>query len=139
MKQQRKSVVKRIIVLNSLRRLAFKHAKKLQLLGKICFIGLVLIISYIAFLPNYDKLPEFTSLSDVLNHFFAFFVLSIFLDLGFLPKVKQAFLLLFTYGFFIEAVQYFLPNRQFDLMDLGVDMFGVLVYYLARRSLKKYQ
>lgn len=114
-----------------------RHTKTLRQLSKICFVSLVIIISYIAFLPNYNDLPEFTSVSDVLNHFFAFFVLSIFLDQGFTPKIGQAFLLLFIYGFFIETVQHFLPNRVFDLMDIAVDMVGVCTYYLGRSVFRR--
>ena len=110
-----------------------KHITKLRFLSKIGFVSLILVISYIAFLPNYEKLPELTSFSDVLNHFFAFFVLAIFLDIGFQVKIKTAFLLLFSYGFFIEFVQYFLPNRNFDLLDILVDITGFVVYYSAKK------
>ena len=131
MKQLRKNAAKRSIVLKSLKLFFEKHKKLRRLLSRISFVILVIIISYIAFLPNYNDLPEFTSLSDVLNHFFAFFVLSIFLDQGFSPKKRHAFLILFAYGFFIEAVQHFLPNRVFDLMDIAVDILGVVVYYFC--------
>lgn len=137
MKPLKKSTVKKSIVLNSLRAFINKHTKTLRLLSKLSFIFLVLVISYIAFLPNYDQLPEFTSVSDILNHFFAFFVLSVFLDQGFSPKLKTAFLILFIYGFFIEVVQHFLPNRVFDLMDILVDMIGFGVYYLGLSLLRR--
>ena len=110
-----------------------KHLTKIRFISKLSFVSLLCIISYIAFLPNYEKLPDFTSLSDILNHFLAFFVLALFLDIGFHVKVKIAFLVLFTYGFFIEFVQYFLPNRAFDLMDILVDIFGLSVYYMFKK------
>ena len=107
----------------------------LQGLFRLAFVTAVLAIATIAFLPNYDDLPEITSLSDVLNHFAAFFVLSFLLERGFAPRAGVAFLLLFAYGLFIETVQHFLPSRCFDLLDLAVDMAGVLVYYLLLQAL----
>ncbi len=137
-KQLKKNAVRRSIVLSNLKRFVNSHTQRVRLFSKICFVSLVIIISYIAFLPNYDDLPEFTSISDVLNHFFAFFVLALFLDQGFLPKIRNAFLLLFVYGFFIEAVQHFLPNRVFDLMDIIVDMIGICAYYLGLSLLRRH-
>lgn len=105
----------------------------IQTLFRLSFVSSILVISYIAFLPNYNDLPELTSLSDVLNHFAAFFVLSFFLDRGFSARIGSAFLILFIYGLFIEVVQYFLPNRCFDLLDVAVDMVGVVIYYALLR------
>lgn len=128
MKRLKKNAVKRNIVLKSLKTFMNKHDRILRTGSKISFLALILIISYIAFLPNYNDLPKFTTISDVLNHFFAFFVLSIFLDYGFSPKFKCMLIILFIYGFFIESVQYFLPNRMFDFLDIAVDMLGVGAY-----------
>ena len=100
----------------------------LKLFARVAFVVLAIVIAIIAFLPNYDALPEVMSISDVLNHFGAFFVLAALLDFGYsLSKTRQIGIL-FAYGFFIEAVQYFLPNRMFDLLDLVVDMVGVLAW-----------
>jgi VanZ family protein len=107
----------------------------LQSLFRLAFVASVLVIATIAFLPNYDDLPELTSFSDILNHFAAFFVLSLFLERGFSPRVQVAFMLLFAYGLFIETVQHFLPSRCFDLLDLAVDMAGVAAYYLLLYAL----
>ncbi len=107
-----------------------------RLFSKFLFIVLLLIISSIAFLPNYDNLPEVVSVSGIINHFVAFLVLSFFLDNGYQLKIKNAFLVLFVYGFFIEAVQYFLPNRCFELLDLVVDMSGVVVFYVLKSRMK---
>ena len=110
-----------------------KHLLKIRLFSRIIFIFLITIISYIAFLPNYDNLPEFTSLSDILNHFMAFLILALFLDLGFSAKIKNAIFILVCYGFFIEVVQHYLPNRVFDLLDVLVDTLGVAFYYYGRK------
>ena len=117
------------------------HLVRIRRLAQFIFFFLLLVISYIAFLPNYNSLPELTSVSDILNHFMAFFVLAIFLDMGFCLKYRYAFALLLLYGFFIESVQYFLPNRDFSLLDIVVDMAGLLAYYICllffKTSVKK--
>lgn len=106
-------------------------------LSKLLFILLVLIISYLAFIPSYDGLPEVVTVSGVINHFVAFLVLAFFLDHGYEVKVKNAFLLLFMYGLLIECVQYFLPNRVFELLDLVVDVSGILVFYVLKRGVSR--
>jgi len=115
------------------------HTKKLILFSRFSFFSLLLIISYIAFLPNYDALPSFTSLSDLFNHFIAFFVLAMFLDFAFSPTYKNIILSLCIYGLFIECVQYFLPNRVFDLLDIAVDFFGIIMYILIKVGFDKKQ
>ena len=116
---------------------AFLDLDKVRLLSKLVFVLLIVIISAIAFLPNYDKLPEVVSISGVINHFVAFLVLAFFLNNGYKLNSKNVFLLLFTYGFFIEAVQYFLPNRCFELLDLVVDMSGVGAFYFLKSVMKR--
>jgi len=115
----------------------FLNSPKVQQLSKVLFILLLLVISSIAFLPNYDKLPEVVSISGVLNHFVAFLVLAFFLDNGYKLSIKNAFVILFIYGAFIECVQYFLPNRCFELLDLVVDMSGVLFFYFVKMKVLK--
>lgn len=95
---------------------------------QLLFVVLAWVIAVIAFLPNYDTLPEFTTFSDILNHFGAFFVLAYCFDQGFQTTSKWLFGVLFIYGALIEIVQHFLPNRAFELLDLAVDMGGVGVY-----------
>ncbi|HIC44806.1 MAG TPA: VanZ family protein [Sulfurimonas sp.] len=113
------------------------HTYKIRSLFKMGFISLVVIISYIAFLPNYEALPEVASLSDNFNHLIAFFVLSLFLDLGFSPTSRSLVISLLMYGLFIESVQYFLPNRAFDLLDIVVDLSGIMGYILIKIGVSK--
>ncbi len=93
------------------------------------FFFILISIAYLAFRDNYDGLPKIISISDIINHFVAFFVLSFFLDKGFGCIFSVSFVLLLSYGFFIEIVQYFLPHRMFDLLDVLVDISGIVVYY----------
>ena len=120
-----------------MRELLQLHSRKIQLASRVSFFSLLIIISYIAFLPNYNALPSFTSLSDVFNHFIAFFVLAMFLDFSFTPRYTYNIVFLSMYGIFIECVQYFLPNRAFDMLDVVVDISGVVIYLLLKTSFTK--
>ncbi|MHC3994229.1 VanZ family protein [Thiomicrolovo sp. ZZH C-3] len=112
--------------------------------AKLLFAVTLLAVSILAFIPTYEPLPTVVSVSDVLNHFAAFFTLYL-LHLFAFPlfswRLRSALLL--GYGILIEAVQAFLPNRHASLSDIAVDAAAVaaalclhlLVYRLrARRA-----
>ncbi len=69
---------------------------------------------------------------DKANHILAFFVLAGLADLAY-PGSSPArgwekWVSLLAFGLFIEAVQYFLPYRQFSLLDLAADGIGIWLY-----------
>tara|TARA_B100001094_G_scaffold123194_1_gene118940 strand:+ start:1235 stop:1582 length:348 start_codon:yes stop_codon:yes gene_type:complete len=81
------------------------------------------------------SMPSETSISlihlDKFLHFFAFLVLSVFLDLSStesLIKKKMLISLLIAYALSIEVIQYFLPYRDAEFLDFLFDLLGILVY-----------
>ena len=93
------------------------------------FLFLVLFISYAAVTPleGGASVPYI----DKLLHFFAFLILTLFMDLSIkspLPFNKAALIFLILYAFFIELVQYFLPYRSAEVFDFVSDLLGILVY-----------
>ena len=112
--------------------------KYILYINKMITFLLFTAISIIAFLPNYNGLPPVVTISSVLNHMIGFFVLAGFLHVSFEFKIQTKILVLLMYGFFIESVQYFLPNRFFDFFDIVVNMFGVGLFYLLIFWFKKY-
>lgn len=92
----------------------------------------VLLVAFLAFgpLPNGGKGGSYTQISDKLDHVLAFFVMAFFLGRGFVssgsPYLK--FLPLAFYGLVIEVVQWFLPTREFSLLDVAADVAGILLY-----------
>ena len=81
------------------------------------------------------SMPPETSISlihlDKFLHFFAFLVLSVFLDLSTtesLIKKKMLISLLIAYALSIEVIQYFLPYRDAEFLDFLFDVLGILVY-----------
>ena len=95
------------------------------------FITLVLLISYLAFIP----LPIDSDIPylDKVFHFLAFFILMTFLDLSTTRPLEVHFGLiacLFLLALGIEIVQYNLPYRSVELFDLLADLLGMVVYFV---------
>jgi VanZ family protein len=106
----------------------------------ICFyIIYVLIITYLSLTPIEHKIPVKIWDWDKASHFIAYLLLAIFVR-----KVHIRFSYLtcvitcFSYSFAIECIQYFIPNRQFDVLDMLANLLGmvlgVIIYYLIREK-----
>ena len=105
--------------------------------GKICFYFALLSIFVLAVMPKAEELPDVTKISDKLNHLVAFVVLALLIDWAYPQKrIPWKVALLSGYGLFIECVQYFLPYREFSLLDLAVDVAGIGAYFLTTRQLR---
>ena len=94
------------------------------------FIVLILLISYLAFIPS-----DGTNVSnlDKLFHFVAFFILMTLLDLSTRRPLEAhsgliACLFLFALG--IEMVQYNLAYRSAELLDFLAGLLGMVVYFI---------
>lgn len=72
-----------------------------------------------------------STFNDKFNHLIAFGVLSFLCHIAFQTQhsIKWAFAL-FGYGLLIELVQYFLPYREFSLLDLATDLLGIVLYLI---------
>lgn len=70
-----------------------------------------------------------STFNDKFNHLIAFGVLSFLCHIAFQAhqSIKWA-AILFGYGLLIELVQYFLPYREFSLLDLATDLLGIVLY-----------
>ena len=90
--------------------------------ARLLFFSALAAVTTLAFVPNYDALPEAASFSDTLNHFAAFVVLYL-LHAAAYPSfhTRRRIALLLLYGVFIETVQYFLPARSASAGDVAVD------------------
>ena len=99
------------------------------------YVFYVLIITYFSLTPIEHKIPENIWDWDKASHFTAYLLLAIFVK-----KVHIRFSYLtcvitcFSYSFAIECIQYFIPNRQFELLDMLANLLGmvlgVILYYL---------
>ncbi len=99
------------------------------------YVFYVFIITYLSLTPIEHKIPENIWDWDKASHFTAYLLLAMFVK-----KVHIKFSYLtcvitcFSYSFVIECIQYFIPNRQFELLDMLANLLGailgVVIYYL---------
>jgi hypothetical protein len=87
------------------------------------------IISFLAFAP---LTSDPGTGNDKANHLLAFVVLAWLADCAYpgrsLNRSWGKWAAILGFGLFIEAVQFFLPYREFSGWDLAVDGGGVLLY-----------
>lgn len=104
------------------------------------FYGCMTIVFVLAMVPDYSNLPQAFSISDIINHMLAFFVLSFLLDHAYpLSRLSGKLVLLLLFGMLIEVVQYFIPYRHCSFPDWLVDASGVAFYFFViRRLVRKY-
>lgn len=86
-------------------------------------------------------MPKIFGVSDKVEHFGAYFVLSLLITFTFNLQTKikilskRAFIFSFIivsfYGLFDEVHQLFIPGRMFDWWDLVADMVGALLGILV--------
>jgi VanZ family protein len=97
--------------------------------SRVLFWVAILSITVLAFLPS-TALPEPLSISDKINHFLAFFTLTVALKLAYKISTHRVFIAMFFYGASIEIFQSFTEYRSGDLIDLIVDTIGIIVAIL---------
>lgn len=106
-------------------------------------LGIVWVTIFtLSSLPSPITYPTI-NLGDKIDHFFAFFVLSILLSLSLhfqnkYPNLRKriyfyTFVITISYGIFDELHQLFIPGRFFDLLDLLADFIGTITgIYLVK-------
>lgn len=106
-----------------------KHFNKT--IYKVAFFIVVLLLMFSPVLP--DKLKElfvFLQLTDKMEHFIAFFLLSLLLNRASSTihhRIRNVLALL-AFGIFIEIIQYFIPERDADFFDFIADAMGIAAF-----------
>ena len=113
--------------------LKYKYLKKLS---KYSFYICIVAIGYLA--TKTQEIQVITNSWDKANHFIAFMVLYILLSVVYknLNVVKKVMILLF-FAILIEVVQYFIPSREFSVLDVVADMFGVGIGWIVMLNFNK--
>lgn len=114
---------------------------KMSLLFKVLFWS-ALIGSYIAAVVPQEMAPRIGTLGDKTVHFYAFAVLTLFLQFAHpMSSLKHLFFLT-LYAVFIELSQYFTANRSAEFLDVVADMIGIgiglLLYPVVQRWWRYY-
>lgn len=108
----------------------------IQWFYRLAAIGWVVAILYLALTPvkmtpgvGYDKA----------NHLIAFLLLAWLVEGGW-PGPELAWRRygwLICYAFFIESIQYYLPEREASWFDLAADLLGLTLYPALKRAWPK--
>jgi VanZ family protein len=78
---------------------------------------------YLAFMP----VENIGADSDKLNHLLAFIVFVFLISQSFKLNIKFIIFFSFIFAVFIEFVQYFLPYRSAEILDIFADMLGSVI------------
>ena len=68
-----------------------------------------------------------TVASDKLLHFSGYVIFILVAMFAYRKRHARLFLLLFAYSVLIEVIQYFLPYRSFEVMDILANLSGLVV------------
>jgi VanZ family protein len=74
--------------------------------------------------------------ADKLQHALVFFVLAALAEAAWPRALRRAMAGVFLYGLLIESVQWFLPWREFSLLDWLADGVGVALWLLVAQALR---
>lgn len=93
---------------------------------------------FIFAIVNNDHIAINSIYADKIKHISAFFTLSLLLNKA-SSTIAHRFrniLALLLFGFLIEVVQYFIPSRDSDWMDILADFVGIVLFQVAYSSFK---
>jgi VanZ family protein len=90
------------------------------------------LTAYLSLLPQ-EFLPTSINIWDKLSHSIAFAALTLSAALGWPDKNFVQFVLipLLTFGVLIEVLQYFIPGREFSLLDMLADAIGIIIVWIG--------
>lgn len=74
-------------------------------------------------------------INDKIGHMLVFFVLAAIADHAFATTTftYRKVSMLMLYGIAIECIQHYVPGREFSLLDMLADGFGIFCYWLSSR------
>lgn len=105
----------------------------MQILKQLQFWTLLLACLALSLIPQPPK--AFSLASDKFWHLLAYLVLYLSSQIAYHRHARQLtrFALLLGFSLLIEIIQYFVPNRQFSLLDLAANATGLLLGMLVCR------
>jgi VanZ family protein len=109
------------------------HFARADRLRKPVFFAALTVFYILAVIPT-EILPDPMNINDKLAHSLTFMVLFFLMDMAYaqMPRGTMAAYLM-AYGAFIEVTQYFIPYREFSVLDMVANAVGLSVYFLVWR------
>lgn len=106
--------------------------------ARLIFIMTLVAVSFALLAQSPPKPASFSfQHADKVAHFGVFFVLAMTLHLAFRPRVWVGMLLLVFYGVLIEMIQYYVPGRGAEILDVVADTVGAATFYGLRYYTKR--
>jgi len=105
------------------------------------YVLYVFIVTYFSLTPIEHKISE--SIWDKAAHFTAYlFLVMIVKKVHLRFNYLTCLVICCSYSFIIEFIQYFIPNRQFDILDMLANVLGavlgaILYYLIIERCFNK--
>lgn len=97
-----------------------------EMIKRFQFVVLLVIFTWLGVTPNPGA--TLASYNDLMLHFSGYIAGGISISLALPGRLRwQQFLGLWGYSLTIEIIQYFVPNRSFDMFDLAANGSGILV------------
>ena len=98
----------------------------------------VCIITYLAMTNRH--IPVVDDLHGTLSHILAFYVLALLIDFAIpdKPSLLVKLALLLGYGFAIEVIQGQFTERTFSMIDVLVNLIGIMLYSVSIPILKHF-
>lgn len=106
-------------------------------LWRACFLFCFGLTAYLSLMPQ-EMLPSGIDIWDKLSHSIAFAALALSAALGWPEKsfVRSVVPPLLLFGVLIEFTQYFVPGREFSLLDMFANAVGIFIAWIGLRTLK---
>lgn len=101
-------------------------------LWRVCFWLCFALTSYLSLMPQ-EFLPSGINIWDKLSHSIAFAALALSAALGWPEKgfVRSVLIPLLLFGILVEIIQYFVPGREFSLLDMLADAVGIFIVWIG--------
>ncbi len=115
-----------------------ERVRLIKILARTAFAFLFLASLCMSLFKVVDA-PSLTFSWDKLNHSFGYFLLVGSLDIGFRTgrRLPAKSALVLAYSFLIEIAQYFIPYRDFSLLDMAANAVGIACFLLLLPHLKR--
>ena len=106
-------------------------------LWRVCFWLCFGLTAYLSLMPQ-EFLPSGINIWDKLSHSIAFAALALSAALGWPEKgfVRSVLIPLLLFGVLVEVIQYFVPGREFSLLDMLADAVGIFIVWIGVTALR---
>lgn len=104
-------------------------------LRQLPFYALLLLVTYLSVLPKVET-PDFDH-SDKVLHFMAYLGIAAWAYFGFPKATARLSLFIIVWSIGIELIQWQMPTRSFDLLDIVANSIGCIAGWQIMKGLQR--